>query len=118
MQLRNQRQHQRKPVRIKGSLIADNIQHKITLVDLSEKGLGFLTDRLYAIGEIINLEIQISREHSIQLKVEIKNRMSDIFANRIGAQIIDCSQGFIDYVKSFFTKPSSPFARHLHQLTA
>lgn len=109
----NKRQYDRKQIRLKGNLINEKIQSKITLVDLSENGLGFLTHHNHKVGDVIDVELTLSQNCVINLKVEIKNMISDIFANRIGAKILDIPKTYLEYIQQFFTKPKSRFMQTL-----
>lgn len=110
-----QRQCERKSVRLKGLLINQNIQTKVTLVDISEKGIGFLSHEKYEIGQELELELPVNGRNQVFLKLRIKNLMSDNFANRIGAELIEVSQKFVQYVKGLFTKSRSMLMRSLQE---
>ncbi len=113
----NKRQYERKHVRLKGHLINEKVQSNITLVDLSEKGLGFLTHHSHKVGEIIEVELKLAHDCIINLKVEIKNMMSDVFANRIGAQILEMPKTYLKYIQQFFKKPRSHFMQSAQTLS-
>ncbi|WP_130538245.1 PilZ domain-containing protein [Thiomicrorhabdus indica] len=111
--IQNKRQYERKHVRLKGNLISEKVQRKITLVDLSENGLGFLTDHTHKIGDVIDVELTLAHNCVINLKVEIKNMITDIFANRIGAKIVEIPKNYLDYIQQFFKKQRSPLMQTL-----
>ena len=113
-----QRIHQRKDVRVQCKLVKDNIQSKITLVDISETGLGFITHEEYEVGQVIDVEFAPKDGAPMKLKLQVKNMVSNICANRIGVQLLDIPKAFLEFIQTFFHSAQNKFLKRFQSLSA
>lgn len=116
--LSEQRAHQRKNVHIQCKFIKENIQSKITLVDVSETGLAFVTHEEYRVGQEIEVEFTPEHGQTLQLKIQIKNIASTICANRIGVQLLEIPQAFLEFIQTFFRSAQNKFLKRFQTLPA
>jgi len=112
----NRRNLERMHVRIKGILLQNNIQTKITLVDISKTGFAFISHNDYAIGETCEVEIPHDKHccHPINFSCIIQNKFPSIYANRFGVEFSESvPTDYLELVESYFKTKRSPFIERI-----